>query len=60
MKMIAGLLLPACLKELAHAFGADAYEDLGEIAAVHIEESRVRLTGNGFGEHGFAGAGWAR
>ena len=46
-----------CLpEELAHAFGADTDEDLGEITAMHAEEMGFGLTGNRLGQHRFARA----
>ena len=49
--------VPGCLpEELAHAFGADTDEDLGEITAMHAEEMGVGLTGNRLGQHRFARA----
>src|SRR5687768_9962586 len=55
-----GGLAGACLFEkFAHALGADADIDFIEITAARTEETGVRLAGDCFGEHGFAGAGRA-
>ena len=50
---------PSLLEQVPHAAGAHAHEHLDEIRARHVEESDIRLPGDGLGEKCLAGPGHA-
>ena len=55
----AGAVVLGLLEEIAHAAGADADEHFDEIGTADAEERAVGFAGDGLGEQGFAGAGFA-
>ncbi len=44
------------LEQLTHALRADSDENFCEVAAMRAKKISVGLTGDGFGQHGFAGS----
>ncbi len=56
MKMTPLPSSPCLVEQLAHALGADANVLLHEVGAGRVVEGHARLSGDGAGEHGLAGA----
>src|SRR5262249_16108277 len=51
-----GLPFGRSAKKLANTLRSDANKDLGKSTAMRAKETGLRLAGNRFGQHGFAGS----